>query len=100
MGHLDQLSRTRMAADQESGTCMLGIGSEPMKGRGKVQELERRHKASVRSGRFRGSLSVALIIICLKERETLIGMTYQPTLFSFFLSFILFIYIFILVVVI
>lgn len=47
----------------------------------KVQELGSYSKARVRSDRFRGSLSVALIIISLRERETLIGMAYPTTLF-------------------
>ena len=51
---------------------------------GKVQELGRMGKARVRSGRFRDSWSVALIIISLRERETLSGMAYLPTLFFFY----------------
>lgn len=59
---------------------MLRMGSEHDR-RKKIQALGRYSKARVRSGRFRGSLSVALIIISLRERETLIGMAYPPTFF-------------------
>lgn len=39
-------------------------------------------KASVRSGRFRDSLSVALVIVSLRERETLIGTAPCPPFFG------------------
>lgn len=46
---------------------LLGTDSGPMRGGGKVQELEKRGKAKERSGRFRDSLSVALVTLTFKK---------------------------------
>lgn len=46
---------------------LLGMDLEPMRGGGRVQELEKTGKAKESSGRFRDSLSVASIIFAYEK---------------------------------
>lgn len=70
-----------MAADQESVIYSLAKNGPRVWGKeGKFRSLGEGGGQS-EIWQFRDSLSVALIIISLRERETLIRMAYLPTIF-------------------